>query len=100
MNKTNNTTETYKGNIDQIVPLRACFAWNGTKHFFLVRVSNPQYKGSKWAVATLAEDNSFKIDSCWMRTEKSAYREFKSGERETAYFLHEVPNDAVKILTY
>ena len=94
------TTETkYAGSVISIVPLRACFSFVGTKEFYIVRVSNPQYKGSPWAVATL-QDNAFKIDSCWMRTQKSAYREFKSSDRETAYFLHEVPANAIKTLTY
>jgi hypothetical protein len=97
------TTETaprYIGTITEIKPLRACFALNGTKSFFLVRVSNPEFKGSPWAVATLKDDNSFQIDACWMRTEKIAYREFKSAERDTAYFLHEVPASVVRTLTY
>jgi len=94
------TTAQYIGNVTEIKPLRACFSWSGTKHFYLVRVSNPQYKGSPWAIATLREDNSFEIDCSNFRTEKSAYKEFKEAGHETAYFLHEVPANVVCTLTY
>lgn len=93
------TTEQAQFSVNQVVQLRACFHWTGTKRYFLVRVSNGPYKGNPWVLAT-EEGDSFKFHSGWMRTEKAAYSEFKQAEMETAYFLSASDIPATRVLTY
>lgn len=93
--------EEYTGEVIEVRPIASCFsAYGGTRQFYSVRVSNPQCKGYPWAVATLGQDLSFKIDSCWMRSAKSAYREFRSCERDISSYMPETPKDIIKKLTY
>jgi hypothetical protein len=93
------TTGKAQFTVNQVVPLRACFHWTGTKAYFLVRVSDGPHKGSPWVLATL-EGDAFKFHSGWMRTEKAAYNEFKAAELETAYFLSAQDIPTTRTLTY